>query len=73
MTIEQLEEFFDTHPVPPDTMLNPATRIEDPKKFLEVNFDVVREWKGDPNKCPSYWHLCDLVGVVNGARGDADG
>lgn len=69
MTIEQLADFFNTHPVPPGTMLNAATTIEDPQKFLSVNFDMAKEWKGDVNKCPSYWHLCDLVKVIQGDQG----
>lgn len=65
MTIQELEDFFRTHPVPKGTMLNVSTIITEPEKFLEVNLDVVREWPRELNKCPSYWHLCHLAAVIS--------
>lgn len=71
MTIQELEDFFANHSVPVNTMLNKATRISDPKKYLEVNLDVVRTWDKDLNKCPSYWHLCELVDVLSDRTGES--
>lgn len=68
MTIQELEDFFAAHEVPPNTMLNKAATIIDPKKFLEVNLNVIKAWKGDLNKCPSYWHLCELANVIDLAK-----
>ena len=65
MTIQELEEFFATHPVPPGTKQNAATTIVDAEKFLEVNLAVVKAWPKDVDKCPSYWHLCELAKVVS--------
>ena len=65
MSIQELEDFFHTHPVSEGTMLNAATIISDPAKYLEINLDVVRQWSLDLNKCPSYWHLCQLVAVIS--------
>ena len=71
MTIQELEEFFATHPVPLGTKQNAATTIVDAAKFLEVNFAVVKAWSGDIGKCPSYWHLCKLAQVLsNRVEGD---
>lgn len=53
-------------------MLNAATVITDPDKFLEVNLDVVREWPRDLNKCPSYWHLCQLAALLSDTERPAD-
>lgn len=72
MTIQELAEFFRTHAVPKGTMLNAATVITDPDKFLEVNLDVVREWPRDLNKCPSYWHLCQLAALLSDTERPAD-
>ena len=66
MTIAELEDFFDKNPIPAGTKLNAATTITDPHKYLEVNLAVIREWPQDLNKCPSYWHLCQLAAVVSG-------
>jgi hypothetical protein len=66
MSIQELEEFFQNHTVPSGTKLNKATVIGDTKKYLEVNLNVLKSWPGDLNKCPSYWHLCDLVAIISG-------
>ncbi|MEC3879626.1 DUF6965 family protein [Parapedobacter sp. 10938] len=66
MSIQELEDFFRTHPVPAGTMLNAANVITEPDKFLEVNLGVVRAWPRDLNKCPSYWHLCQLAAIIAG-------
>lgn len=68
MSIQELEDFFNTHTVPPGTKLNEASIIDDPVKYLEVNISVLKGWPGDLTKCPSYWHLCDLVAVVSGGN-----
>lgn len=68
MSIQELEDFFLTHTVPEGTMLNAATIITDPDKYLEVNLDVIREWPRDLNKCPSYWHLCQLATIISGTQ-----
>ncbi|GGG95957.1 hypothetical protein GCM10007415_33990 [Parapedobacter pyrenivorans] len=65
MTIQELEEFFAAHPVPPGTKQNAATTIVDAEKFLEVNLAVVKAWPKDIDKCPSYWHLCELAKVLS--------
>lgn len=65
MTIQELEDFFATHPVPSGTKQNSATTIVDAKKFLEVNFAVAKAWPKDIDKCPSYWHLCELAQVLS--------
>lgn len=72
MTIQEIQEFFSQHEVPAGTQLYPGTKIEDPRLFLEVNIDVIKEWKGDLNKCPSYWHLCDLVKVIEAQHQTSD-
>ncbi|PPL02086.1 DUF6965 family protein [Parapedobacter indicus] len=72
MTIQELEDFFRTHPVPTNTQLNAAATIGNPQKFLEVNLAVVREWDRDLDKCPSYWHLCELANVISGETGPTD-
>ena len=68
MSIQELEDFFQNHPVPPGTMLNAATTISDPEKYLAVNLDVIKEWPRDLNKCPSYWHLCQLAAIVSDGK-----
>ncbi|MGV3763784.1 DUF6965 family protein [Parapedobacter sp.] len=72
MSIQELEDFFHTHPVPEGTKLNAATVLADPDKFLSVNFDVIRQWPRDLNKCPSYWHLCQLATIMAG-NGNSEG
>ena len=67
MSIQELEDFFRTHSVPQGTKLNAATTITEPDKYVKVNLDVVREWTQDLNKCPSYWHLCQLAAILSGA------
>jgi len=64
MTIEELKTFFANHPVPKNTMLNAATKILDPVAFLGANFGTIESWKGNLDNCPGYWHLCDLVRVL---------
>lgn len=68
MSIQELEDFFHTHPVPQGTMLNSATIITEPDKYVAVNLDVIREWPRDLNKCPSYWHLCQLAAIISGTE-----
>lgn len=65
MSVQELEDFFRTHQIPVGTKLNEATVIAEPGKYLEINLDVVREWTRDLNKCPSYWHLCQLAAVIS--------
>jgi len=72
MTIQELEDFFRTHPVSTNTQLNTATTLGNPQKFLDVNLAVIREWDRDLEKCPSYWHLCELVHVISGESGTAN-
>ncbi|HWK56193.1 MAG TPA: hypothetical protein VNQ80_02575 [Parapedobacter sp.] len=67
-SVQELEDFFRMHPVPEGTMLNAATVITEPDKYLEVNLDVVRNWTRDLNKCPSYWHLCQLAAIISGTE-----
>lgn len=69
MSIQELEDFFRMHPVPKGTMLNAATVITEPDKYVEVNLDVIRAWPHDLNKCPSYWHLCQLAAIISGNEG----
>lgn len=70
MTVQELEDFFQTHQVREGTMLNVATTITDPRKYLDINLAVVRGWTQDLNKCPSYWHLCQLAAVISGEAGE---
>ncbi len=42
MTIEELEEFFSTHPVPRQLRLNDAEFISDIPKFLESHFMIAK-------------------------------
>ena len=65
MSIQELDDFFHANPVSPGTKLNAATVIVDPDKFLAVNLDVIRAWPRDLNKCPSYWHLCQLAAIIS--------
>jgi len=67
MTVQELEEFFKNNPIPKNTQLNPAMLIVDPDRFIEVNMGVIRVWKQDLEKCPSYWHLCELIRVMSGS------
>ncbi|MGV3760945.1 DUF6965 family protein [Parapedobacter sp.] len=69
MAIEALKTFFANHPIPENTMFNATMKIADPRLFLETNLNVVDEWKGNLDKCPSYWHLCDLVKVLDPEHG----
>ena len=68
MSIQELEDFFRTHPVPEGTMLNAATVITEPDKYVTVNLDAIREWPRDLNKCPNYWHLCQLAAIISGTE-----
>lgn len=65
MSIQELEDFFRMHPIPEGTVLNAATVIAEPVKYLEVNLNVLREWPRDLEKCPSYWHLCQLADIIS--------
>ncbi|MGK6349655.1 DUF6965 family protein [Parapedobacter sp. DT-150] len=44
------------------------TSILNPDKFIGVNLAVAREWDRDLDKCPSYWHLCELARILQEAE-----
>lgn len=60
MTIEELNEYFNTVSLPNDIQLTIDMHIFDLPQFLKANLAALERWKRDVEKCPSYLRLINL-------------
>ena len=64
MSIQELEQYLSNNELPSQIKLNKATTINNTATFIDTNLSRLKLWKGDINKHPSYWHLMELVKVI---------
>lgn len=65
MSIQELESFFQTTEYPKSLKLNKSATLNNTDTFIDTCLTRIKEWNGDLEKCPDYWHIMELVEFLN--------
>lgn len=60
MTPQELQEYFVNNPPPKEVQWKEWAKITDTKKFIESALMCIKQFKGNYNNCPDYWHLMEF-------------
>lgn len=67
MSIQELESFFKTTEYPQSLQLSKSAKLNNTDTFIDTCMTRIKEWKGDLDKCPDYWHIMELVEYLKGS------
>jgi len=64
MTPDEIKRYFETTPPPKEVDWKPWAKITDSQVFLKSCYSTIRNYNGNLEMCPAWWHLKDFYMLI---------
>lgn len=64
MSPEEIKRYFESFPPPKEVQWKPWATITDSQVFLNSCYTGIKNFNGNIERCPAWWHLKDFYLLV---------
>lgn len=66
MNYEDIKRYFDNNPPPKEVAWTEWAKITDTQVFLKSCYTGIKNFNGNIERCPAWWHLKDFYQLIKG-------